>query len=152
MRRAVAIWASVVLLSCALSAQVTAQSLCNSVSPDRLMTCVSELANIQCRGSASLEAHKACFSSTASKLLGKRISEIHFDPDCESYGPGGNLVECLVDFNSGRGAPEEWCQRINVNSIQWCEGDPPVHKCRQPVNCPVYGTSSSACAVCYSPR
>jgi hypothetical protein len=133
--------------SATISTRATAQSACGAArTTSEFANCVDDAATYQCRDSASLAALRACFARTARMMVGTRLAELerwnggplHFD--CTSWFFNG-LFACSVHELSG--APEEWCFRNDVNTVSWCEGDPPNHKCRT-LSCPIATCSTAS--------
>lgn len=130
--------------SLAVCLQAAAQAPCSDVrNHEALADCVDAIADFQCRNSGSLQAHEACFASSARRLLGNRIRELdRFEPSCFENVP--NLVICTV--YPERGGPGDWCIRIDANRIRNCAGNPPNHVCQQPTSCPL-GACDQGCLV-----
>jgi hypothetical protein len=144
---------------------VLAQSPCAEIRDTGTFTgCVLDTANFECRQSRSLPQLQACFRSQAIALLGNRAYEVEtLLNQEESYRRPLNF-ECVEWFFPGLfnchliggdwGAPEEWCFRNDANTVSWCEGDPPKHKCKR-ISCPLASCNTSRefsrCSMVWNP-
>jgi hypothetical protein len=148
MRTAVFVIAILISVAAGLSPEkLAAQSACSAMKrASDFANCVDDVANFQCRNSSSFEALRICFAKTARGIIGNRTAELEkwndgpLNLDCEKWFLPG-LVACSVHGLSG--APEEWCFRNDVDTVSWCEGDPPNHKCRK-VSCPLSSCNTSS--------
>jgi hypothetical protein len=128
------------------SRQAAAQSACSQIADAfEFKTCVSQLADLYCQGSGSYAAHQDCFIATAQQLIGDRMGEVLWQPQC--YYMSDTIIQCVVN-SDGYGAPDDWCIRLDADRIQRCEGDPPNQVCREPEYCSV----AQQCALCWVPN
>jgi hypothetical protein len=132
------------------------QSACAAIrNIDDFANCVDDVASFQCRNSSSYEELNDCFGRAALAIIGNRTSEFEKSvsaPLCIGCDPWflSGLFACSVFGLSG--APEEWCYRKDVDSINECEGDPPNHKCKT-ISCPLSSStcSTSRCGMVWRP-
>jgi hypothetical protein len=124
-----------------------AQSACAAIrNIGEFANCVNDVASFQCRNSLSFEELKDCFVRAALAIIGNRTSELEKSesaPLCLGCDPWflPGLYACSIFGTSG--APEEWCFRNDVDSVSWCEGDPPNHKCKK-ISCPLSTCTDSS--------
>jgi hypothetical protein len=130
-----------------------AQSPCAGISDTgKFAGCVHDTAMFQCRQSRSLNELKACFRNRAIAFLGNRANEVEtllnrqepvrrsLNFECVEWSFPGLFVCNLLGGDWG--APPEWCYRNDANTVSWCEGDPPNHKCKK-ISCPLSSCNTS---------
>jgi hypothetical protein len=159
MRRTVCALICLACVTFSLSPQAAlSQALCSGLKPTReFALCVQDAATFQCRSSQSLQELQACFARAARGMLGDRANEVAqwtggLKPDCTGWFLPG-LFACSLHGGEW-GAPEEWCYRSDANTINWCEGDPPNHKCKK-ISCPlstcIASTAFTRCGMVWNP-